>query len=109
MKEKNKKKTKSNDPKRVVVKENDRNDNKLILDTSISIPIADNRIIQTYFIEIVDLFVNAAAKNKELKDAIESVTFSKDYINGPVKKFNAICKSHNGDNPFTNLFKNMFE
>lgn len=88
------KKYEDDDPRRVIVTEEDKNDKVLIKDTNDTVPFSQNRIIQTWFYELFELFLEAASKNKVLREAIDSVNMSHEYINGPMKRYNTICKEH---------------
>lgn len=91
---KNSKKYDNDDPRRVIVTEGDKNDKILINDSNGKMHISQNRVIQTCFFELFELFLEASTKSAVLKESIESINYSKEYINGPLKRYQTICKEH---------------
>lgn len=101
------KKFDDDDPRRVRVKEADKNDQTFVQDKSDSIPIAFNRIIMPFFAEVVGIFAQFASKNQDLKESIGTVNMVKEYTNGPLKRYNNLCRGNYGidSNAFYNMLK----
>lgn len=81
------------DPRRVIMNDEDRNDKVYITDTKDTVDITQNKVIQTCFFEVFELFLEAASKDRVLKDSIDSISLVKEYVNGPLKRYRTICKS----------------